>query len=95
MKEKSGGRAAVRSLLQARKGILAISGAVCLAAWSAFLISMAIGAGTAAQIAVLSVALIVTEVGFWVASALLGMTVIQLRRKLLAKFLPRGRGDAA
>lgn len=95
MRKQIGHLAAVLGRSKGKKGILAVGGALCLAAWATFVISLEIGAGTTARIFLLSVALVVTEVVFWTAAALLGITVIQLRRKLLGKLLPRRRGDAA
>ena len=95
MKEKIGHLAAALGRSNGKKGILAVGSAICLAAWAAFAVSMVIGIGTATQLAVLTVALVVTEVLFWVAAALFGITVIQLRRKLMGRLLPGGRGDAA
>lgn len=66
-----------------------------MATWAMVAISTAIGVGTGARIVLLSVALVATEVLFWIAAALLGVTVVQLRRKLLGKLLPGRRGDAA
>jgi hypothetical protein len=95
MRKKTGDLAAALGRSKGKKGVLAVGGAICLVAWATFLISMAVGVGTAAQIVLLSVALVATEALFWVAAALLGITVVQLRRKLLGKFLPGRRGDAA
>ena len=95
MKEKIGNLAAALGRSNGKKGVLAVGGAICLATWAAFAVSMVIGAGSATQLVVLSVALVVTEMLFWVAAALFGITVIQLRRKLIAKLLPGVRGDAA
>lgn len=95
MRKKIGHLAAALGRSKGKKGVLAVGGAICLAAWATFAISTAFGVGTAARIALLSVALVATEVLFWGAAALLGITVVQLRRKLLGKLLPGGRGDAA
>jgi hypothetical protein len=78
-----------------KKQVLAVCGVLCLAAWATFALSMAIGVGTTARVALLSVALVATEVLFWAAAALLGLTVVQLRRTLLGRLLPGRRDDAA
>lgn len=95
MKQKMGHLAAALGRSKAKRGILAVGGAICLAAWAAFAVSLAVGVGAAAQLVLLSVALVVSEGLFWVAGALLGISVIQLRRKLLGKLLQTGRSDAA
>lgn len=95
MRKKIGDLAAALGRSKGKKALLAVGGAICTVVWAAFVISMAIGIGTAVQIALLSAALVVTEVQFWIAAALLGITVIQLRRKLLGKFLSGRRRDAA
>jgi len=95
MKERLGQLAAALGRSNGKKGILAVGGAVCLAAWAAFSASMAIDVGTTVQLVLLTVALLATELLFWVAAALFGITVFQLRRKLMGKVLPGGRGDAA
>lgn len=95
MKKTMGHVAAVLGRSTSKKRLLAMGAAVCVAAWATVVIASAIGTGTAARIALLSVALLVTEAVFWGAAALLGITVIQLRRKLLGKLLPGRRGDAA
>lgn len=94
MKKKMAQWAAAPGRSNGKKGILAVGGAVCLAAWTACAVSMVIGVGTAAQLTLLTVALVLTELLFWVAAALFGITVIQLRRKLIGRLLPGGRGDA-
>ncbi|WP_313245833.1 hypothetical protein [Stenotrophomonas rhizophila] len=78
-----------------KKRVLAVGGALCLAAWATFGMSMALGIGAAAQVALLSVALVITDVLFWAAAALLGMTVVQLRRRMVGNLLPGRRDDAA
>lgn len=95
MRKKIGLLAIALGRSNGSKGILVVAGAICIMAWATFLISMAIGVGTATQITLLSVALVVTEALFWIAAALLGITVVQLRRNLLGKLLPGRRGDAA
>lgn len=78
-----------------KKRVLAVGAALCLAAWATFGLSMALGIGAAAQVALLSVALVVTDVLFWAAAALLGITVVQLRRRRVGNLLPGRRDDAA
>jgi hypothetical protein len=78
-----------------KKRVLAVGAALCLGAWATFGLAMALGIGAAAQVALLSVALVVTDVLFWVAAALLGITVVQLRRRLVGNLLPGRRDDAA
>lgn len=90
-------RAAASKLgdLSAKKRILTVGGVICLAAWAAFAVGLVVGVGTATQLVLLTVALLITEGLFWLAAALLGITVIQLRRKLFGRLLPGGRSDAA
>jgi len=95
MRKKIGQWATALGRSKGKKGILAVGGGICVATWAMVAISMAIGVGTGARIVLLSVALVTTEVLFWIAAALLGVTVVQLRRKLLGKLLPGRRGDAA
>ncbi|MCF7750794.1 hypothetical protein KQ945_08550 [Bacillus subtilis subsp. subtilis] len=95
MKKQLGQLAVALGRSKAKKTILAVGGAVCVAAWATVVISAAIGIGTTTRIVLLSVALLVTEAVFWGAAALLGMTVMQLRRNLFGKRLPKGRDDAA
>lgn len=95
MRKKIGQWAAELGRSKGKKGILAVGGGICVVAWAMVAISMAIGVGTGARIVLLSVALVATEVLLWIGAALLGVTVVQLRRKLLSKLLPRRRGDAA
>lgn len=87
--------AAMLGRLSGKKRILGAGGAVCLAAWAAFAAGLVIGVGTAARLALLTIALVTTEGLFWLAAAMFGITVVQLRRKLLDRLLPGGRRDAA
>ena len=93
MKKDNGQRDGTLGCLKRRWRILTVGGAICVVAWATFAVSMAIGVGTAAKIGLLSVALVITEALFWVTAAVLGITAIQLRRKLLGKLLHWGRGD--
>lgn len=96
MKNTIGSKAAVLlGRLPGKKRLLLAGGAVCLAAWLAFVAGLVMGAGNSAQLILLTVALVVTEGLFWLAAAMFGSTVVQLRRKLLGKLLPGGRRDAA
>lgn len=96
MKNMIGPRAAeLLGRLPGKKRLLVAGGAVCLMAWAAFAAGLVIGAGTAARLTLLTVALVATEGLFWLAAAIFGITVVQLRRKLLGKLLPGGRRNAA
>jgi hypothetical protein len=87
--------AAALGCSKGKKRVLAVGAALCLAAWATFGMSMALGIGTAAQVALLSAALVITDVLFWAAAALLGITVVQLRRRRVGNLLPGRRDDAA
>lgn len=64
--------------------------ALCAASWAAFAFGMVIGVGSGTRIALLTAALLISEGLFWLAAALLGVTVFQLRRRLIGALLGRG-----
>lgn len=68
--------------------------ALCATSWAAFGFGMVAGVGTGTRLALLTAALLITEGLFWLGAAWLGVTVFQLRCKLVGALLCRGAGHA-
>lgn len=73
-----------------KRPLLVAAIAACVASWTAFGVGLATGVDTSARLLLLTVALMVTEAVFWLGAALLGITVFQLRRKLVNALLRQG-----
>jgi hypothetical protein len=62
--------------------ILTAAGLSVVAAWTAVAVSYFLGAKIVAWTIVVTIAALTTEAAFWVAAAVLGVTVIQARHEI-------------
>lgn len=77
-----------------KKWILVLVAVVLVAAWAAVVVGHALGVGKVAWIALVTMAAVVTEGAFWVVAAVLGTSVYQARRRILAWAIARLRGGS-
>ena len=73
-----------------KRWVVVLGVALCAASWAGFAFGMVIGVGSGAHMALLTAALLITEGLVWLAAAWLGVTVFQLRRRLIGAILGRG-----
>jgi hypothetical protein len=77
-----------------KKVVLGIAGAVCLASWIGVGVGVALDADKPVRVVLVVIAAFATEGLFWSIAAVLGVSVVQARKQIWAKLTSPFRGAA-
>ena len=67
-----------------KKVALVVTSAVCLVSWLAVGVGLAIGVSKTAAIVLFVLALVISEVLFWVVAVVLGVSMLESRKQIFA-----------
>ena len=67
-----------------KKVALVVTSAVCLISWLAVGVGLAIGVSKTAAIVLIILALVISEVLFWVVAVVLGVSMLESRKQIFA-----------